>query len=399
MKQIRKIDKSIPPKLYHATPIENLEAILNDGLIPSIELISSIEGKYKGSFTEHKDRVFLSKYNDPTNMFLPDFKLNRKLVILEIETIKLKKECMYPDDSLYLAYANGDLTMDDEKMLFPRLALKFNKMCDKCDFEEWEDFIVEKGYPNSKIERLWRGKGYLTLHNNLSNDTIDFGEIGYSDRISANLIKIFKKYNPPKITKRVKSNEILLRSGLYIFSKDKTANAGILSDPKGWEEAFLNKWIEQNESFFRGYEIEEELDEIRETYYNLIQKYNGFPFNFTVYRAINLREYEKFIEMFRRQEIKNIGISWGNAIEDAESYDAKSKLKEYGYKIIFEAEIKKEQVNWFCTLLQNTHWEFSRENEIVLNSGERIFVKALIIKEIPSYRIIKQIKTNNWIYT
>jgi len=34
---------------------------------------------------------------------------------------------------------------------------------------EWNEFIENNGYSDEKIEKLWKGKGYLTLHNNFDS--------------------------------------------------------------------------------------------------------------------------------------------------------------------------------------------------------------------------------------
>jgi hypothetical protein len=186
----------LPKYLYHATPIKNLASIIEEGLIPP----KKINPKLLSDFNKHTDRVFLSRYSDPREMFLPDEKLDQRLAILKIETQYLKKECMYPDDSLYLAYANGNLSVETEQRLFPEITKKFiRKFGIDHSAKEWEEFIIEHGYTDDKIEEYWKGKGYLTLNNMIPNDSFDLGEMGYACKIPPSAISIFKYYESHKL--------------------------------------------------------------------------------------------------------------------------------------------------------------------------------------------------------
>ncbi|KKN33138.1 hypothetical protein LCGC14_0806800 [marine sediment metagenome] len=74
----------------------------------------------------------------------------------------------------------------------------------------------------------------------------------------------------------------------------------ILSNPKKLEKTFLNEWKIQNESFFRGYYINDEIEEIGEKYYSLTKKYREYPFQFNVFRTINLKDHLRFIEKLQK---------------------------------------------------------------------------------------------------
>lgn len=159
-----------PEHLYHATPTENLHSIMKEGLKPPLEGFQSV------SLGEnHTNRVFLSKFSDPKEMYLPSEKMDDPLAVLRIETKDLEmEECGYPDDALYNAYFNDDLSVDELKQTFPEIAEK----CRGLDDDGWMDCFEEYEPTNEELETMWKGKGYFTV-NGISQESIVMGEMGY----------------------------------------------------------------------------------------------------------------------------------------------------------------------------------------------------------------------------
>lgn len=171
----KKIDKyKLPEIIYHATPAENVDSILKTGLIPNMKDHVADNGEI------HQDRIFLSIYNNPVQMNLPEDKINNNLKILKISTNGLNDSDFYPDDSLYWAFYNDDLTDDALAIIFPKYYRKYKHSDDFDDvgFGEWlidNDLDVS----NAELENILKGKFYFTLPDNNLLVGYDAGEIAY----------------------------------------------------------------------------------------------------------------------------------------------------------------------------------------------------------------------------
>ena len=169
---LENVNNKLPVILYHATPSANLDGILKNGLKPKLDNHTIGGGEI------HEDRIFLSIYNNPYNMNLPIDKINSDLKMLKISTNGLDKEDFYPDDSLYWAYYNDQLSDDDLSILFPELYKKYIIEDNYDDFGEW---LIEKEHDvtDEEFDKFLKGKFYLTLPNSNIMGSYDAGEIAY----------------------------------------------------------------------------------------------------------------------------------------------------------------------------------------------------------------------------
>jgi len=174
---------SLPPVLYHATPPENVESILRDGLVPPEQAADL------GPDGVHRNRVFLSRFDDPSYMNLPSDKI-AGAAVLAVDTSRLDPSRMYPDDSIYAAYFNDQLDDDEIGRLFPRHRQEWEASGTDMDFGEWMD---ENG-PGDEMERLLAGRFGITLWNSEGLDApFDLGEIGYEGRIPPGAISVHRR--------------------------------------------------------------------------------------------------------------------------------------------------------------------------------------------------------------
>lgn len=183
---LEKINNILPEIVYHATPSVNLPSIKKNGLIPKLE------NHIAGSGEIHKDRIFLSIYNDPFNMNLPEQKINVDLKMLTISTKGLDINNFYPDDSLYWSFFNNDLSDSELKILFPKYYKEY-KNSDEFEEEEFGDWLIDNDYDvtDEELDNLLKGKFYYTLPGSKFLKGHNVGEIAYKGIIPIdNIISI-----------------------------------------------------------------------------------------------------------------------------------------------------------------------------------------------------------------
>ena len=174
----------LPPVLYHATPSGNVESILRSGIVPRDE------SGAVGSDGVHPNRVFLSRFADPSYMNLPADKV-AGAVLLAVDTSRIDPSRLYPDDSLYAAYFNDQLEDEEIRTMFPDHHRRWAEsgLAASESFGEWMD---DNGPANDEIEPILAGRFGLTLWGSRLDAGLELGEVGYEGRIPPEAISVHK---------------------------------------------------------------------------------------------------------------------------------------------------------------------------------------------------------------
>jgi len=177
----------LPMIMYHATPRANLGSILTKGLVPQLE------NHIIGSGEVHQDRIFLSVFSDPQQMNLPEYKLGEDLVILEVDMSSIDKKMMYPDDSLYWAYYEDQLSDKDLKRIFPQKYKEYKNSEDKDDYDSFGEYISEEEntMTDDELDGYLRGKYYITLPEFKLDIGFVCGEVAYKGTIDKKYISVY----------------------------------------------------------------------------------------------------------------------------------------------------------------------------------------------------------------
>ncbi len=173
----------LPPILYHATLPKNVQNILRHGLIPQDESYNL------GSDGIHRNRVFLSKFDDPQYMNLSADKVY-DAVILAVDTLYLDPSRLYPDDSIYGAYFNDQLEDTDIGAMFPDYYRSWGASGSAIGFGEWMNNPANSP-SDDDLENMLAGRFGLTLWNSGGIDApFELGEVGYEGRIPPEAINL-----------------------------------------------------------------------------------------------------------------------------------------------------------------------------------------------------------------
>lgn len=159
----------------------------------------------------------------------------------------------------------------------------------------------------------------------------------------------------------------------------------LLENPKKYIDKFKEEWLKHNMDFIKSSVKKEKREEFQKAlldhaiyrYYDLLEDFSYFSEPFKIYRAMTIKKFSKFFKYLK--EGKNLkgydglGIYWTWDRFSATPIWAERGEGEDAEEIIITALVKKDEVNWWDTILKNTDESLGdEEKEIQLFEKSKI---------------------------
>lgn len=185
----------------------------------------------------------------------------------------------------------------------------------------------------------------------------------------------------------------------------------LLKSPNKYIDEFKKEWLKQNYDFIESSVEKEKIKEFQsallsqaiDDYYNLLEDFSYFPDPFKIFRAITIKDFDKFFEYLEKGEYlkdyEGLGIYWTWDEYSATPIWASRGEGEKAENIRITALINKDEVDWWNTILLNTDSSIGEEEkeirlfknseiEIIEIEREEIMLRDLSIKAIANVNIL-----------
>jgi len=181
----------LPPVLFHATPIRNLAEVERHGLRPATM------GSPNPGDVIHTNRVFLSRFDDPTYMNLPSDRLEGDLVVLEVDTSVLDIRQLHPDDALYAGWSQEQLTDDETR----RILMARGYDAEGLEGEQLDELVIQaEAEIGDVLDGMWYATVSPSFFGGSSSYYSELGEVGYEGAIPPDGIRIRRRWSPAETT-------------------------------------------------------------------------------------------------------------------------------------------------------------------------------------------------------